>query len=521
MRFELPLLVALAPAAALLAWLAVWLAGRRRARLAGAWSPRLGRLTRRGQALSGPLLAAAALFAVLGAAGPRGGRVEREATGTGLNVMLAVDISRSMLAEDGAPTRLDRAIREARRLVQDLPTDRIGVVAFAGQAHVLSPLTLDRGAIMLYLETLHPDLATAQGTQFEPLFRAAAQVLGGAVEGGDRALIVFTDGEGHDSLPAALAAARDLGRAGIRLLLVGQGEARPARIPVRDDAGVLTGYHRDGEGRIVETVRRDDIMRRLAEAAGGLVIPAETPDQAGAIRDDLRGLARRPVRERRLADLTPLGWIAALAAAMALLAQTATRRGAALAGLGILCLAAPGHALQRTGGAAFDAALTEARRTGSDTAWYNAGTAALHAGRLDDARDALERAARSLDPDLRYRALYNLGVGALVAARADSAGRDVRLAEAVRRFKEALLLMPGAEDAKWNLELAFRLQPPTAAGQPPPTGGPDTPPPSPADGLTTPEAEAILQSVDREEALTRTAAMRRQRLRAGALLKDW
>ena len=124
----------------------------------------------------------------------------RSETARGLNVLIAVDVSRSMLAEDVEPNRLQHAIREARRLVQDLRADRIGVIAFAGQSYVLSPLTLDHPAVNLYLETLDPDLASAGGTNLEAVFRQATQVLSGSLEGGDRAMVVFTDGEGHDSL---------------------------------------------------------------------------------------------------------------------------------------------------------------------------------------------------------------------------------------------------------------------------------------------------------------------------------
>jgi Ca-activated chloride channel homolog len=534
MRFELPILLALAPVIGLLITGMAWLAQRRRIRLATAWSPGLGQLARRGAALSLPLLGGAALVAALGTAGPRGGPVERVAAARGLNVMLAVDVSRSMLAEDADPNRLDRAVREARRLVQDLRTDRIGVIGFAGQSYVLAPLTLDHGAVGLYLETLDPDLASAQGTHFEAVLRQGLQVLESSREGGDRALVVFTDGEAHDSLPAAVTAARDVGRAGIRLILVAQGGILPVRIPLRDATGRITEYKRDADGEIVETRRRDDVLQQVAAAAGGVVIAAEVPDQAGAIRDELQSLGRRPVRERRLADLTPLAWVTALVAALLLAAQTGTRRGAALASLLLLLGAhaasaqrpSPGESLYRTGraeaaGAAFRA---EAERAASDTAWYNAGTAALAAGRFPEATEALQRAARSLDPGLRFRALYNLGLTAFSAARADTAGRAARVAEATEHFKQALLLEPASREAKWNLELVLQETPPPQSGggaQGPRGGGGGPAPPEPSGGLSPTEAEAILQSVERNEATTRANAVRRQRLRTASSLRDW
>lgn len=109
----------------------------------------------------GPLLIGlAALAAAIALAGPRGGRTTVKAQTQALSVVLAMDISRSMLAEDTKPSRLQRAVREARRLAQDLGEDRLGLVAFAGRSYILSPLTLDGGAVTLFLDALSPELAS-------------------------------------------------------------------------------------------------------------------------------------------------------------------------------------------------------------------------------------------------------------------------------------------------------------------------------------------------------------------------
>jgi len=535
MRFEVPLLLWATPGLAVVLALLAWWALRKRILRSEAWSGELGRLARRGQASSVPLLAAAALAAGIAAAGPRGGRLEGTTSGRGLNVLIAVDVSRSMLAEDAEPSRLQHAVREARRLVQDLASDRVGVVAFAGQSYVLTPLTLDHAAVSLYLETLDPDLASAGGTSLEAVLKQATQLLEASLEGGDRAVVLFTDGEGHDSSGLAVAAARDLAREGNRLILVAQGGVTPVRIPVRDASGALVEYQRDPDGAFVETARQDDLLQQLASAAGGLLVPATVPDQAGAIRDDLGALSRRPMRERRLADLAPLGWIPALVAALLLLVHTATRRTAALAVLGLMALSSegaaqrvpPGERLLRSGqpGEAAAAFRAEGQRTGADTAWFNAGTVALSTGDLESARDALERAARSLDPGLRYRSLYNLGLTALRLGEADSTARSDRQREAIDRFKQALLIDPAAADAKWNLELLLRRQPPVSGRQAPSPPRPqqqqeEQPRPGPG-GLSPREAEAILSSVEQNEAMTRAGVVRRQRLRTAATRKDW
>lgn len=532
MRFELPWLLWAVPGIALLIGGLAWWAQRRRLAFAEVWSPAARRLAGRRAGSSVPLLVLVALAGGVALAGPRGARGMRETGGLGLNVLIAVDVSRSMLAEDQDPNRLQRAVREASRLVQDLPADRIGVMAFAGQSYLLTPLTLDHSAVMLYLQTLDPDLASAGGTVLEAVFRQAVTVLQDTPEGGDRALVVFTDGEGHDSLQASLAAARALGQEGVRLIVVPQGGESPVRIPIRDAAGTLVEYHRDAEGREVMTGRRDDRIRAVVEAAGGLLVPATRADQAGAIREELGALSRRPLRERRLADLTPLAWVPALVAALALLLHSATRRGAGLAALALLASAESGHAQRpeegdrqaKAGRPALAAAAyrAEALRTRRDTAWFNAGTSALVAGDLDAARDALERAAASLDPGLRYRALYNLGVASLQQSRQNAAVREEREAEATTRFRQALLLAPGARDAKWNLELLVRRRPPpqqSAATQRPQERQQEQP--APAQGLSRSEADAILSAVAQNEASTRANVLRRQRIRTSATTRDW
>lgn len=529
MRFELPLLLWLAPAAALVAVLLAGLASARRTRMAAAWSAALAPLTRPGRVSSAILLALAAAAAGLGAAGPRGGRIQRSEGGQGLNVLIAVDVSRSMLAEDADPNRLHRAIREAQRLVQDLPSDRIGVVAFAGQAYLLSPLTLDHSAVRLYLETLDPDLASAGGTQIEPLMRVATQVLIGSREGGDRALVMFTDGEGHDSLDLSVTGARDLRKEGIRLILAGQGGVEPVRIPLRDATGTVADYKRDAEGNPVLTMRRDEILQALALAADGVVVPADLPDQAGAIRDQLGALTRRPLRERRLADLAPLAWIAGLVAALLLAIQTGSRRGASLAALVLAALPLQAQDIPQgerllKSGRAREAAEAYRRDAlagrGGDTAWYNTGTALVRADEFDTARDVLLRATKSLDPALRFRAFYNLGLATLQQSRRDTAGRAARETEALTYLKQALLLDPGSAEAKWNLELLLRPDPPSSSAPKPNPQG-QRPQQDNTSALSPTQAEAILSSVEQNEAATRQSVVRRQRLRSSASSKDW
>jgi len=535
-----PWLLYLSPLLAVAGGGLAWWARRRRITAAAAWSAALGAdLARRGRAVAW-VLGAATLAAAVAAAGPRGGRTTVESESRALSLVVAVDISRSMLAEDVAPSRLERAKGEARRLVQDLAGDRMGLLAFAGRSYILTPLTVDGGAVSLYLDNLDPDLASEGGTDLSATLNQGRELLEASTEVADRVLVVFTDGEAHDTLADIVEAARAIRKAGVRLILVGEGTPAPVRIPIRDPSGRVVEYKLDQQGAVVETSLHEEILRAAADAADGTVVPASLSDQAGAIRDLVAAFKRSPSLQARAADLRPMGWVPLLAGALLLLGVTLTRRPGALLALALVVgLPTAARAQRPSAGeraldagepaAAAGAFLRDAREGAArDTAFYNAGTAALRSGDFKVARRALLEAARSTDPGLRYRALYNLGVADLRAALADSTLRDTLVADAAGHLREALLLEPGSERAKWNLELAERMRPPPPPSQgggqqpPPPSGQQQQPQPQRREtsGLTREQAEQILSSVEREERATRDRQLDRL---AGGMggSKDW
>jgi Ca-activated chloride channel family protein len=209
--------------------------------------------------------------------------VETEAKG--LSLVVAVDVSRSMLAEDGEPSRLERAKREARRLIHDLDGDRIGLIAFAGQSFIMSPLTVDGSALHLLVDALDPDVASAGGSDLALALGQGRELLLAKDEVADRVLVVFSDGEAHDSIAAIVAAAERLRRDRIHLILVAEGGRDPVQIPIRNLDGELVGYQRDGADNLVETMRRDDILSAVADAAQGMLVASDVGDQAGTVRD--------------------------------------------------------------------------------------------------------------------------------------------------------------------------------------------------------------------------------------------
>lgn len=523
MRFDAPLVVLITPLVGLVvAGLAVW---ARRARVAHArrWSAAFGARAAGLGRLSPLAIGVAAGVATFALAGPRWGSRQVTTETKSLNLVIAMDISRSMLAEDARPSRLQRAKRQAERLVHDLAGDRVGLIAFAGQSYILSPLTVDGAALRLLIDALEPGIASSGGTALAPMLAQAGDLLFAGDEVADRVLVVFSDGEAHDTLPAVVATAQRLRRDGVRVVLVAEGGRDPVPIPVRDPGGTVTGYQRDPSGQYVATARRDDVLAAVADAARGVVVTAELSDQAGAVRDLVADFKRSPQATTTAAQDVSRAWLAALVAVAVLLGHTFTRRSLALAGLALLLAGAPRPAAAQASRDRAERAwragdfrraaqyyLARARDAASDErAWFNAGTAALAVGDTALTARALERAARSHDPDVRFRALYNLGLLRLRLAARDSAAAAAHLALARGHLREALLLRPADGATKWNLELAVRRTPPQAAA-PPPQGGATPPPPEDqrAGGLSRAQAEQILNSIAEQERRTRVDQVR-------------
>jgi len=260
-------------------------------------------------------LAAAALG--LAAAGPRWGWTAVEHHGRARSIVLALDVSKSMLARDVSPNRLERARLLTRRLLRELRGDRLGLVAFAGRAYVLAPLTVDHGALELYVDALDPEIVTYGGSSLAAALRQATDLaLGEDGTGGrDRAVVLVTDGEAHDEEEAVMAEAARAARAGVVVHTVGIGTQRGEPIPERDPrTGRDAGYKRDGAGEVVISRLNEPLLTRVAEATGGQYVRL---DQAGAtdrLLGALRAVERTRVQgERYLEPRARHGWFVALA----------------------------------------------------------------------------------------------------------------------------------------------------------------------------------------------------------------
>ncbi len=187
----------------------------------------------------------------------------------GVDIVIALDTSLSMLAEDIKPNRLTRARYEIEGLIDRLEGDRVGLVAFAGKGLVLCPLTLDYGAAKLFLNTVRADLISVRGTAIGEAVRVASRVFGSS-EKKYKALILITDGEDHagDPLDAAEAASE----AGVRIFSVGVGTPDGELVPVRDGGEV--NYLRDPQGQIVKTRLDQATLEKMAALTDGAYVRA-------------------------------------------------------------------------------------------------------------------------------------------------------------------------------------------------------------------------------------------------------
>ena len=258
----------LVPALVALAWWARARKQRDMERLAD--RDLLGRLTasvsRRGQLAKTILVVAAVGLLVTALARPQFGSRVETVRREGRDVLIALDLSASMVAEDMAPNRLEKAKFAIADLIDQLDGDRVGLVAFAGEAFVQSPLTLDYGAARLFLNAMEPDMMSVQGTNLGQAIAVSLDAFA-ATERRHRVLVVITDGEDQEGeVDDAITRATD---EGVVIYTVGIGSTDGVPIPDFDAAGQAQGFKRDGDGAVVTTRLDEATLMTLAERTGG------------------------------------------------------------------------------------------------------------------------------------------------------------------------------------------------------------------------------------------------------------
>jgi Ca-activated chloride channel family protein len=262
------------------------------------------------RATRGVLWVAAIGFAVVTLAGPAWGTRTRILRKRGIDVVIVLDFSKSMLARDVRPSRIERAKAELTRFIAELDGDRVGIVAFAGETMEF-PMTTDYAAIELFLRDLGPYDMPVGGTAIGRALVASKRLLERSSRRGprgelddtrSRVVILMTDGEDHEGDP--MEAARELGAAGVRVYTIGIGTRSGEPIPTLSPDGTWTGYMRDEDGNVVHTslgAEAEDTLRRVAEETGGKYFHAGRGSTGvDQIRREMRRMRQDEQRTRRV-----------------------------------------------------------------------------------------------------------------------------------------------------------------------------------------------------------------------------
>ncbi len=410
-------------------------------------------------------------FLVLALARPQFGQRLAVLKREGIDVVVAIDTSASMLAEDLKPNRLETAKRAVIGLAQRLRGDRLGIVVFSGSAFIQCPLTLDAKAARLMIDAVGSETVPDPGTALEAAIDRANDAFA-SEEKRFKALILFTDGEETAGDP--MAAARRAADKGVRIFTVGLGAERGEPIPLRNPRGEIVGYKKDRAGEVVISRLDEEALKRLAEIGGGRYFRA-TPamSELDGLYAEIDAMEKREIEGGFHAHYEDrFHWFAVLAFGFLAFARLLGERRniplRAAAGVAMILLFAPLPALAKASAPDEVAAGNRAYAHGdlkkaaehylealgaepeNPGIHYNLGNTLYGEGQYPDADAAYGTASGHADSLLKQSLSYNLG---------NSLFRQGRYREAVEAYKKVLASNPGDEDARWNLELALaRMQ---------------------------------------------------------------
>lgn len=217
------------------------------------------------------LIMIAYFFLVLAISNPQMGVSMEKSKREGSDLMICLDISNSMYAEDIKPNRISRAKQALGRLVDQLEGDRIGIVVFAGNAFVQLPITSDYGAAKTFIDIIDPSMISNQGTAIANALSLAESSFGEEFNNKSKSIILISDGE--DNEEGAVSAARAIARKGIVINAIGIGSPKGALIPIKTSSG-KSDYMKTSDGSYVMTKLNETMLKDIAKAGGGMYIGA-------------------------------------------------------------------------------------------------------------------------------------------------------------------------------------------------------------------------------------------------------
>ena len=415
------------------------------------------------------LLSALALLVVMVARPQFGTKISHEKR-TGIETIICMDISNSMLAEDVAPSRLDRAKMMVENLVDNFTNDKIGLIVFAGDAFVQLPITSDYVSAKMFLSTIDPSMMATQGTDIAAAVRMASHSFT-QQEGVGKAIIVITDGEDHEG--GALEAAKEAQDMGMRVYVLGVGSPNGAPIPVGNG-----DYLKDNTGQTVMTGLNEEMCRQVAQAGGGAYIHVENNSRAQEQLDaELDKLSKKEIASVIYSDFDEQFQAVGILVLLLLIIEACLleiknpllrrvslfKRKAAMITLLLTAvsmqaqtdrqLVRHGNKLFRQGNYA-DAEVQYRKAVEKNPrnaqANYNLGNALLAQRKDSSAVSQFENAAKLETAPLRKaQAYHNIGV---ICQNKKMYG------EAIEAYKESLRLNPADDETRYNLAVCKRQQ---------------------------------------------------------------
>ena len=423
------------------------------------------------------LLIAAVVLAVLALARPQMGFSWEEARSRGLDIVVAIDTSRSMLATDVAPNRLRRAQLAALDLKRLARADRLGLVAFAGGAFLQCPLTLDDEVFRQSVDALDVNIIPQGGTA---LSEAIAAAKGAFKKDNDnhKVLVLFTDGEDHDG--DALDAAKAAGKEGLRIFTVGVGTSGGELLRTVDVSG-RSEFIKDADGNAVKSRLNEKLLQDMAQETGGFFMLLSGANTMNVLYK--RGLAPLPKGDLASQQIKRpherYQWLLGIAVALLLAEMLLPERGkassrskpqaagAVTASLVALLLflaateaahASTPAALKEYGSGNFQSAQAEfemllLKKPGDARLHFNAGTAAFQSTNYTVALAHLNAALTNADVNLQQRAYYNIGNTLFRLGEASDAfaEKQKQWEQALKNYQNAVALRTNDVDAVFNL----------------------------------------------------------------------
>jgi Ca-activated chloride channel family protein len=239
------------------------------------------------------------LFLVISLVNPKMGTKLKTVKREGVDIVFALDVSKSMLAEDIAPNRLEKSKQIIAKVIDKLGSDRVGVIIYAGNAYPLLPITTDHAAANMFLQSANPDMVSSQGTAINEALNLAKTYYNND-EQTNRFLVIISDGEDHQEETKQVA--QNLANEGVKVYTIGVGTEKGGPIPIRVNNS-LVGYKKDNKGETVITQRQPDILREIAAIGSGNYIDGNrTEEPVNEIGDIIANAEKSEFETKQFSD---------------------------------------------------------------------------------------------------------------------------------------------------------------------------------------------------------------------------